>query len=144
MGDLGKAGGRRRADPARRAVGADQLRKARLDRIVAPAQLVIGGVADLGRILGVIQLVVMRDLGGEAGQFALRLLLGQQFDRTRRDLRGCHGRAPAIRLAAAARASAVTMLPDSMRAISSCRVSASSSSTRVTVAFSPCRLATRQ
>jgi len=39
-----------------------------------------------------------------------------------------------MRLAAAARASAVTVLPDNMRAISSCLVSASSASTLVTVA----------
>src|SRR5205823_2964208 len=57
---------------------------------------------------------------------------------------GAHAWPPAIRLAAAARASAVTTLPDSMRAISSCRVSASSSSTRVTVARSACFFATRQ
>ncbi len=50
MGDLGEAGGRRGADPARRAVGADQLGKARLDRRVAPAQRVVVGVGDLGRV----------------------------------------------------------------------------------------------
>ena len=44
MGDLGKPGGRCGADPARRAVGPDQLGEARLDRRIAPAQLVISGI----------------------------------------------------------------------------------------------------
>src|ERR1700722_9273712 len=115
MGDLGEGGGGRGADPARRAVAPDQLGEARLDRIVAPAQLVISGIADLRGVLGVIAPVMMRDLGGKTSQLALRLRLGQQLDRAggdvRRDgARRVHGRAPAIRLAAAARASAVTVL----------------------------------
>ena len=62
---LAKPGGRRGADPARRAVGADQLREARLDRVVAPAQRVVIGVGDLGRVLGVVEPVVMRDRLGQ-------------------------------------------------------------------------------
>ena len=148
MRDLGKAGGRRGADPARRAVGADQLGKARLDRGVAAAQLVIIGIGDLRRGFGVIEPVVMANLRGQRGQLGAGLLLGQLIDGrgsgSGAASRGAHARAPAMRLAAAARASAVMVLPDSMRAISSCRVSGSSSSTRVTVARSACCLATRQ
>src|SRR5436190_17132789 len=96
--------------------------------------------------------VVARDLLGERGQLVTRFLFGQRLDRARVErlavLPGCgrsaHARPPAIRLAAAARASAVTMRPDSMRAISSCLVSGSSSSTRVTVWYSERPLATRQ
>ena len=65
VGDLGKAGGGRGADPARRAVGADQLREAGLDRGVAAAQRIVFGVGDLGRRIGVIEPVVMRDLLGQ-------------------------------------------------------------------------------
>ena len=97
----------------------------------------------------VIQPVVMRDLGGEPRQLGARLVLGQRLDRPRRHREVVHGHvvhgcAPAIRLAAAARASAVTVLPDSMRAISSCLRSGSSSSTRVTVARAAWVLAIRQ
>src|ERR1041385_4269769 len=147
MRDLREPRRRRGAYPASRAVAADQLGKARLDRRVALAQPVVFGVADLGHVLRVVKLIVMRDLGGETGELALCLLFGQQFDRARRDVwrrrLRFHGRAPAIRLAAAARASAVIVLPDSMRAISSWRVSGSSSSTEVIVACCPCFFATR-
>src|SRR5205085_5793983 len=114
-------------------------------RLVALAQRVVFGVGDLRRILGVVAPVVMRDFGSEAGEFGLRLLFGQELDRTVGETdHVSHAPPPAIRLAAAARASAVTILPDSMRAISSCRVSGSSSSTRVTVARVPCCLSMRQ
>src|SRR5205814_598488 len=99
---------------------------------------------------GVIEPVVVFDLLGQRGELRPRLLLGQCIDRPQ--LRflatppgGCrraHARPPAIRLAAAARASAVTLRPDSMRAISSCLVSSSSSSTRVTVSRAARLLAT--
>ena len=57
--------------------------KARLDRRVAPAQLVVFGVGDLRRVVGVIEPVVMRDLGGEPRQLGARLVLGQRLDRPR-------------------------------------------------------------
>src|SRR2546421_12891214 len=96
--------------------------------------------------------VVARDLLGERGQLVTRFLFGQRLDRARVErlavLPGCgrsaHARPPAIRLAAAARASAVAMGPDSMRAVSSWLGSGSGSSTRVTLARSARRLATRQ
>src|SRR5436305_1133638 len=148
MRDLGEAGRGRRANSARRAVGTDQFGEASLDRGVPLAQPVVFGIAELRRRVRVIKPVVMDDLDSEAGQLALRFLFGQQFDRALGDIGrrrlGLHGRAPAIRLAAAARASAVIVLPDSMRAISSWRVSASSSSTEVMVSRWPCFLATRQ
>ncbi len=80
----------------------------------------------------------MRDLLGQCCQFVAGFLFGQLSTggsstgalRRRRD--ALKRWPPAIRLAAAARASAVMVRPDSMRAISSCRVSGSSSSTRVT------------
>ena len=76
MRDLGEAGGWRGADPARRAVDADQLREAHLDRRVAPAQRVVFGVADLRRVFGIIAPVVMSNFGGESGQLAFRLRPG--------------------------------------------------------------------
>src|SRR5437667_8770466 len=152
MGDLCKAGGRRGTHPARRAVGTDQLGKARLDRRVAAAQRIVLGVGDLGCSLGMIESVVPLDLVSQPSELVARLFLGQRFDRAQLALgatlprrgRSAHARPPAIRLAAAARASAVTTRPDSMRAISSCLVSGSSSSTRVTVWRSASPLATRQ
>src|SRR5271166_857343 len=146
MGHLGKTGGRCGADAARRAVGADQLGKVPFDRRVALAQRVIIGVGDLGCRLGVVEPVVPLDLLGKPGELVAGLLYGQRIDRVRVVLRGrcVHARPPAIRLAAAARASAVTMRPDSMRAISSCLVAGSSSSTRVTASLWERRLATRQ
>ena len=149
MGDLGKAGGRRRPDPVLRAVAADQCWKAGLDRGVALPQCVVIGIGNFRGGVGIIEPVVPPDLLGQRRQLGPRLGLCQVLGRARIGLglapsRGAHARPPAIRLAAAARASAVTMRPDSMRAISSCRVSGSSSSTRVTVWRSESRLATRQ
>ena len=63
MADLGEAGGCRGADLLARAVGAAQLGKARLDRLVALDQRVIVRVGHLRRVLLVIELVVMGDLG---------------------------------------------------------------------------------
>ncbi len=77
MPHLGEAGGGRGADAARRAVGADEVGKALLDRVIAPAQRVILGVRDLGRVLLVIEPVVVRDRGGQPLQLPLRLGLGE-------------------------------------------------------------------
>jgi len=64
MGDLGKARGRGGSDPASRAVGADQLRKARLDLAVASAQRVVIGIGDLRCGVRVVKPIVMRDFLG--------------------------------------------------------------------------------
>ena len=77
VADLGEAARRFRPDPAARAVRADQARKARLDRGIALAQRVVGGVRDLGRVFRVVQPVVVRDLAGQPLEFGGRLLLGQ-------------------------------------------------------------------
>ena len=65
------------ADPPRRAVGAHQLGKARLDRRIALAQRVVVGVGDLRRVLGVVELVVVRDLARQPLELGRRLRLGQ-------------------------------------------------------------------
>src|SRR5579862_8313196 len=141
MAHLGKARGGRGADALGGAVRADQRGKARFDRAVALPQLVIFRIGDLRRVFGVVELIVMRDLAGEFLQLGLRFGLGKLSDRlsggfagTRRFGRA-HAFAPAMRLAAAARASAVTALPESIRAISSRRALGSSSSTRVRLRF---------
>ncbi len=71
MDDRRKGHRRCSADAARRAVFADQLRKPRLDRIVAPLQRIVIGVRNLRLILAMIERVVMgnlfrqpRELGG--------------------------------------------------------------------------------
>src|SRR5215472_11637568 len=142
MRHLREAGGGRHANPARGTVGADQLGKARFDRVVALAQFVVLRVADLGRVFRVIKLVVMRDLLRQAFELGGGFGFGQPVDRDLGET--AHACAPAMRLAAAARASAVMVEPDSIRAISSCLVSGSSSSTRVTALFWRSSLATRQ
>ena len=68
MADLGEEGGGRGAHLLRRAVLADQMRKLRLQRRVAPHQRIIVGVRNLGRILGMIEAIVMRDLAREPFQ----------------------------------------------------------------------------
>src|SRR5271166_159883 len=150
MRDLGEACGWGRADLPRRAVATDQFRKARLERSIALTQRVVLGMGNVRRRIGVIKPVVTSDFVGEFGQFVARFFLGQGVDR--RQFGGCaaamprraHAWRPAIRLAAAARASAVMVWPDSIRAISSCLLSRSSSSTRVTVLRWSRRFATRQ
>ena len=114
-----------RADPMRRAVGPDPIGKARLDRLIAPAQPVVLGIGDFGRVLAIVEPVVTRDLGSEEGELRRRLLRAQPL---RWDLEGC-GPHPGtlaqadwtIRLWAAARAASVIVAPASIRAISSRR-----------------------
>src|SRR6266702_5664243 len=150
MLDLAKAGRRRRPDASRRAIAADEFGKARLDRAVALNERIVLGVGYFRRIQLVIALIMMRDQLGETCKFAGRFDRRERFDLGQREISSlllCPGhpqRAPAIRLSAAARASAVTALPDSMRAISSRRDSAESSSTSVAVRVAACSLATRQ
>ena len=64
-GGCWRGGTRGAALAARRAVRPDQLRKAVLDRAVAAAQRDVLGVRDFRRVLGVVKLVVVQDLGGE-------------------------------------------------------------------------------
>ncbi len=143
MRDLGEARGGRGADAPARAVDADEIGEALLERGVAPPQRVVFRVGNRRRVLLVISAVVLGDGLGQALELFPGLRRRQLRDRRRLGA-ARHGRAPAIRLAAAARASAVTALPDSMRAISSRRSSAVSSSTRVKVRACACCLATRQ
>src|SRR5581483_11418835 len=64
----------------RRAVGAHELRKSPLDRLVALAQGVVVGVGDLRRILPVLELVVAGDLAGEPLQLGGGLAFAQLVD----------------------------------------------------------------
>ena len=112
--------------------------------VIAPAQRVVFGVRNLGRVLLVIEPVVMRDFPGQAFQLRLRLGFGQLLDGVFSPGFPAHASAPAMSEAAAARASAVTAAPDSMRAISSRRASAESSSTRVRVFCAAWLFSTRQ
>ena len=68
MGDLGQRRGRRRAKPLRRRIRPNQMRILLLQLAVLADQRVIFGVRNLRRILVVIELVVMRDLLGQAHQ----------------------------------------------------------------------------
>ena len=70
---LAKAVGRRRADPLARAVRAHQLGEARLDGLVAPAQRVVVGVADLRRVLLVVEPSWCGDLLGQPLELGLGL-----------------------------------------------------------------------
>ncbi len=130
--DLAEALRRRRADPLRRAVVADQLGEARLDRGVAAAQGVVYGVVDLGVVVAVIGVVRRPDPGSETGEFRRRVL-GRQI----RDPNVVGHRCPSSNAAAARRASSVSLAPDSIRAISSKRASASRVSTVVEMASTP-------
>ena len=76
MRDLGEAGGGGGADPPRRAVGANQLRKAGLDIGVAAAQRVVIGIGNLGRRVGVVETVVVLDLLRQRGQLGAGLVFG--------------------------------------------------------------------
>ena len=78
--DLGEARRRRRADALRQAFARAQLRKARLDRAVAPPQRVVVGVGDGGRVFLVIAPVVLGDFGAKPRVLGLGLLLGEIVD----------------------------------------------------------------
>ena len=80
MHDLAEGLDRRGADAGGRAVLADQMREARLDRCIALAQRVVLGVGDLRLVLPVVELVVMGDLAGEALELGGGLALGQAID----------------------------------------------------------------
>ena len=138
---------------------AHQRREPRLDLLVAPAQRVIVRVRNRRRIVLVVALVVLADLGREPLELGLGLRLGEIVDGDVAAVRelmvscehckldqwsgvpdsgcppglddGIAHPAALIRRSAAARASAVISAPASMRAISSRRLSAASSATRV-------------
>ena len=74
---LAKRARRRRADALRQAVGVRELRKARLDRRVATAQLVVFGVGDGRRVFLIVAAVVRGDLFGQPRVLGLRLLFGE-------------------------------------------------------------------
>src|SRR5262249_4200785 len=110
-----------RTHALRRAVGPDELREARLDLVVAALQGIVVRIADRGRVLTVIATVVFRDLAGETLKLLRRVRGGELVGgfpggRTHARLRIFLGGvlASAIRRRAAARASSVTMAPDSM------------------------------
>ena len=110
-----------------------QVGETGLYRVVAAAQRVVFFVRHLGSVAPVIALVVVGDLARQPLELGLRLAAGQGVG----VLRAAHEASPAMRLSAAARASSVTLMPASMRAISSRRVSRSSSSTTVLVSRPP-------
>ena len=76
MRDLGKPGGRGGADPARRAVGADKLRKAGFDLGVAAAPRIVISIGNLGRRVGVIEVVVTLDFFRQGGELGPCLVFG--------------------------------------------------------------------
>ena len=134
--DLGEARRRRRADALGQAFERAQLRKARLDRGVALAQPVVCGIGDGRRVFLIIAPVMFGDFRGEPRMLGLGLLFGEILDGSVVLVAAWHdgvSTQPAARIkrSAAARASAVISAPASMRAISSRRRSALSSTTRV-------------
>src|SRR6185437_1823432 len=130
MAHLGEFFGCLGADAMTWAVGTDQKREARLDLGIAPAQGIIVRIGNIGCVLAMISAIGLGDLFRQAVEFFLGLGRDQFVD-------GFHARlrcflvgvaASAISRLAAARASLVTLAPDSMRAISSSRASSSSNS----------------
>ena len=77
---LGKARRRRGADPLRQAFKRAQLRKARLDRVIALAQRVVVRVGNGRRVVLIIAPVVLGDLGFEPRVLGLGLLFGEIVD----------------------------------------------------------------
>ena len=57
-----------------------QIGKAVLDGVVARPQRIVFGVADRGRVVLVVALVVLRDVHRQPRMFARRLLGGEQLD----------------------------------------------------------------
>ena len=68
MAGLGERSRRRRANDFGRAVVTHQMRKLGLQRGIAPNERVELGIANLGRVIVVVQAVVPRDLVGETLQ----------------------------------------------------------------------------
>ena len=80
MPHLGELLRRRRTDRRVGESARDERGKARLDRLVARAQRVVFGVRDGRRVLLIVALVVLGDLGGEPLELSLRLRFGQLLD----------------------------------------------------------------
>ena len=130
MSNLGKSLHGRGPDAFRGTVIAYQIGKACFDITIALPQGVIVTVGNVRRIFLVISCVMDGNFLCQSVQF-----FGRLFARQLRDRFGAAHRASASsNLPAAARASGVMLAPDSMRATSSRRASASSELTRVTVA----------
>ncbi len=118
-----RRGGDRMPDLAARRIGAHQLREGRLELGIAPHQRIVFLIGDLGRILGMIEPVVMRNRLRQPHQLVGGIGFGHP---------GLH-HTPSSSRSACARASGVISAPLSMRAISSCRPASSSSATLVLV-----------
>src|SRR5437868_1665906 len=140
MAHLLEALGRLGANPLRGTILADQLEEASIDFVVASAQGVVFGIRNRRRVLLVVALVVLPDFAGQPRELLLRLDIGQLSDRL--VLETTHARARFLGVSpkvsasassrrAAPRASSVTLVPESIRAISSRRSRWSSSATRV-------------
>ena len=120
--------------------GTDQGGKHRLQRVVAPAQGVVFRVADFRRVPAVIERIVPGDFRGQTRKLRCGVLGGVAGNILAVD---AHDGPLAIRLSAAARASSVIRAPASIRAISSRRSSAWSSSTTVVISGPARRRAAR-
>src|SRR5262249_50723998 len=116
------------------------LRKSPFDVVVSHAQCVVFGVGYRRRIVLIVTLVVPGDFARQArellrrfrvGQLADRLVLETAHARARFLATGRGGSASVNSRFAAARASSVTIAPESVRAISSILSPSSSSATRV-------------
>ncbi len=83
MADRGEFSRRRHADPLARAVGAFQLREARLDGRVALSQRVIVGVGDRRRVFGVVAPVVAGDFARQTFKLGRGFRRAQFLDRLR-------------------------------------------------------------
>ena len=143
MADLGEAAGGGGADAFARTVGATKLGEASLDCPVAADERVEIRVGNLRRVLLVVECVVMADLPGQARKLCLGFCLGQLVDGLLRGGRQDANLAPSRR-SAAARASSLIVVPESMRAISSRRAAASSSPAWVRLPALPALFSTRQ
>ncbi len=145
VNDLGETARHRRANTPRGTAVADQVGKTGLYGLVAPPQRVILGVADDGSVVLIVGLVMRRDFRRQHLQFGFRLGRRQLRNRSNTFIRRiAHPARPRRRLSAAARASSVTFVPASIRAISSLRAVSSSTSTRVLAPASLADLDTRQ
>src|SRR4051812_27565118 len=104
MADLVKSPGRRATDPLRRRLGGGQFRVRGLERHHLAEQLVVLGIADLGRVLAVIELVGAIDLRGKrrvTRRGSLDVELGRGLnerwvDRRKRDGHRCEGTEPRL------------------------------------------------
>ena len=116
-------------DGFRRAVFAHKIGETRLYRLVALTQQIVVAIGNFRRIVLMIGKIVMRDVSGKTLQFRRCLFSSEIIDRLI-CCRLAHTWLP-MSLAAAARASSVTVAPASIRAISSRRSRSSRLSTRV-------------